>query len=240
MAIPVQIVEALKKVPPEDLNKLCSQCKVMYKGEKINSKILIAAFEKGDPAILKIIYQGVAPLLLVGGMLPGVGLACNIIDAAFCYSIGAWLDFAIDVIAIALFEVPGVSGLKGVSKGMMGLCKGIKIDAKAFWKILDKLKQVNLLKNNKVHELFELLISQENKMIEFVDVKIIAKSVSEQNFFKWGDGVLKKVISECEACGVKIAEKKSTIMQKEMSVSSITHSKLFAITEYKVTQYGIK
>lgn len=243
MALPKVFVEALRKVPPEDLNKLCSKCKVRYKGERINSKILLTAFEKGDPAILKLIYEGISPVLMVGGMLPGVGLACNIIDAAFCFTIGAWLDFAIDIIAIGLFEVPGVSGLKGVSKGMIGLCRNknmIKIDVKAFWKILDKLKDANLLKSSKVHELFEFLMSYNNKLIEFVDVKAIAKSVSEQNLFKWGNDILKKIISECEACGVKIVEKRAIVVQKQISSSSIAAPNLLSITEYKITHYRIK
>lgn len=230
MALPTVFVEAIKTVPTKDLDKLCSMFKFEYKGSKITSRTLVELFEKGDRAAIELLYKGIAPILLVGGMVPGVGLACNIIDAAFCYSIGAWLDFSIDVIAIALFEVPGVSGLKGVSKGLMGLCRSIKIDAKAFWKILDKIHQCNILKESKVHQLFSILMAPSNSFIRFVDIKAIAQSIPNLNnpFIKWGKNILVKVSSECEACGVKTIEKAYSTMKIPTKV-----------TNHNVTKFGV-
>lgn len=210
MALPTVLVDVLKAIPAKNLEHLCSMAKVEYKGSKLTSRTLIKIFEEGDTIALKSVYHGIAPILMVGGMLPGVGLACNIIDAAFCFTIGAWLDFAIDAIAIALFEVPGVSGLKGVSKGMLGLCKSIEIDVKAFWKIMDKLKKSNILKENKVHQLFAFLMDlmdPSNKKIVFVDFNAISKSLSKSNIFEWRPEILTKVAKELEAVGEKAAKK---------------------------------
>lgn len=234
MALPTVFIDALKAVPTKDLEHLCSMAKLEYRGQKMTSHMLIEAFEKGDKIVLRQIYNGIAPILLVGGMLPGVGLACNIIDAAFCFTISAWLDFAIDVIAIALFEVPGVSGLKGVSKGMMGLCKCVKIDVKAFWKIMDKLGRCNVLREGKVHELFVFLMSPSNKLVEFVDIRAIAKSVSNANLFKWGDVVLAKVTKECEACGVKVIQQSKYVIKTSTTVTNHQVSLL------KLTERGVK
>jgi len=234
MALPVVFIDALKAVPVKDLEHLCSMAKLEYRGQKMTSRMLIEAFEKGDKIVLRQIYNGIAPVLMVGGMLPGVGLACNVIDAAFCFTIGAWLDFAIDAIAIALFEVPGVSGLKVVSKGMMGLCKCIKIDVKAFWKIMDKLGQCNVLREGKIHELFSFLMSPSNKLVEFVDINAIAKSVSNANLFKWGNVVLAKVSKECEACGVKVAQ------QSKYVIKTSTMTTNHQVSLLKLTERGIK
>lgn len=236
MALPAVFIDALKAIPSKDLEHLCSMSKLEYGGRKMTSKMLIDVFEKGDKVALRNIYNGIAPFLMVGGMLPGVGLACNVIDAAFCYTIGAWLDFAIDAIAIALFEVPGVSGLKGVSKGMMGLCKCVKIDVKSFWKILDRLNQCNILKERKIHELFTMLLPLSNKTTKIIDVdiKAIAKSVSNENLFKWGKDVLEKVTKECEACGVKVIHNsKSTI-----KTSTVVNN--YQVKFLKLTERGIK
>lgn len=234
MALPTVFIDALKAVPAKDLEHLCSMAKLEYRGQKMTSRMLIEAFEKGDKIVLRQIYNGIAPVLMVGGMLPGVGLACNVIDAAFCFTIGAWLDFAIDAIAIALFEVPGVSGLKGVSKGMMGLCKCIKIDVKAFWKIMDKLGQCNVLREGKIHELFSFLMSPSNKLVEFVDINAIAKSVSNENLFKWGNAVLAKVSKECEACGVKV------VQQSKYVIKTSTMTTNHQVSFLKLTERGIK
>lgn len=203
MILPKPLIEAIKAVPKKDLDKVCMMCKFEYKGSRITAQTLVEIFEKGDIVALRSFYKSIAPALLVGGMLPGVGLACNIIDATLCFALGSWLDFAIDVIAIALFEVPGVSGLKGISKGMLGLCKSVKIDAKTFWKILDKVSQCNMLKESMIHELFSLMMSHSNSFLRFVDVQAIARSLPNQNLFKWGNGILTKIASECKACGVK-------------------------------------
>ena len=234
MALPTVFIDALKAVPAKELEHLGSMAKLEYRGQKMTARMLVEAFEKGDKIVLRQIYNGIAPVLLVGGMLPGVGLACNIIDAAFCFTIGAWLDFAIDAIAIALFEVPGVSGLKGVSKGMMGLCKCIKIDVKAFWKIMDKLAQCNVLREGKIHELFSFLMSPSNKLVEFVDISAIAKSVSNANLFKWGDAVLAKVSKECEACGVKVAKQSNYVIKTSTTVTN------HQVSFLKLTERGIK
>ena len=234
MALPTVFIDALKAVPAKDLEHLCSMAKLEYRGQKMTSRMLIEAFEKGDKIVLRQIYNGIAPVLMVGGMLPGVGLACNVIDAAFCFTIGAWLDFAIDAIAIALFEVPGVSGLKGVSKGMMGLCKCIKIDVKAFWKIMAKLGQCNVLREGKIHELFSFLMSPSNKLVEFVDINAIAKSVSNENLFKWGNAVLAKVSKECEACGVKV------VQQSKYVIKTSTMTTNHQVSFLKLTERGIK
>lgn len=234
MALPIVFIDALKAVPAQDLEHLCTMAKLEYRGQKMTSRMLIEAFEKGDKIVLRQIYNGIASVLMVGGMLPGVGLACNVIDAAFCFTIGAWLDFAIDAIAIALFEVPGVSGLKGVSKGMMGLCKCIKIDVKAFWKIMDKLGQCNVLREGKIHELFSFIMSPSNKLVEFVDINAIAKSVSNENLFKWGNAVLTKVSKECEACGVKV------VQQSKYVIKTSTMTTNHQVSLLKLTERGIK
>lgn len=231
MALPTVFIDALKAVPAKDLEHLCTMSKLEYKGQKMTARMLIDVFEKGDKLVLRQIYNGIAPVLMVGGMLPGVGLACNVIDAAFCFTIGAWVDFAIDAIAIALFEVPGVSGLKGVSKGMMGLCKCVKIDVKVFWKIMDKLGQCNILREGKIHELFSFLMSPSNKLVEFVDIHAIAKSVSNANFFKWGPEVLAKISKECEECGVKVLGKSPNTTMKTNTVVNNYGVKLLKITE---------
>ena len=234
MALPAVFIDALKAVPAKDLEHLCTMSKLEYNGQKMTARMLVDIFEKGDKLVLKQIYNGIAPVLMVGGMLPGVGLACNVIDAAFCFTIGAWIDFAIDAKAIALFEVPGVSGLKGVSKGMMGLCKCVKIDVKAFWKIMDKLGQCNILREGKIHELFSFLMSPSNKLVEFVDVNAIARSVSNANLFKWGDGILAKVTKECEACGVKVIQNTRLTIKTSSIVANHQVSLL------KLTERGIK
>lgn len=220
MALPTVFIDALKAVPAKDLEHLCTMSKLEHNGQKMTARMLIDVFEKGEKLVLRQIYNGIAPVLMVGGMLPGVGLACNVIDAAFCFTIGAWLDFAIDAIAIALFEVPGVSGLKGVSKGMMGLCKCVKIDVKAFWKIMEKLGQCNILREGKIHELFSFLMSPSNKFVEFVDVNAIAKSVSNANLFKWGTEVLATVTKECEACGVKVLHHSTSTIKTPTAVTN--------------------
>lgn len=207
MILPKPFIEAIKAVPKKDLDKVCMMCKFEYKGSKMTTQALIEIFEKGDIVALRGFYKSIAPALLLGGMLPGVGLACNIIDATLCFALGLWLDFAIDVIAISLFEVPGVSGLKSISKGMLGLCKSVKIDVKAFWKIMDKVSQCNKIKESMIHELFSQMMSSSNSFLRFVDVQAIARSIPSQNLFKWGNGVLAKIASECEACGAKIATK---------------------------------
>lgn len=235
MALPAVFVDAMKAIPSKDLEQLCSMAKLEYKGSKVTSKTLIEVFEKGDTVALKQIYNGIAPVLMVGGMLPGVGLACNLIDAAFCFTIGAWVDFAIDAIAIALFEVPGVSGLKGVSKGMLNLCKSVKIDVKSFWKIMEKLKQCNILREGKIHELFTMLLPISNNPTKYfyVDLNAIAKSVSCENIFKWGNNILEKVTKECEACGVRVVyNSKTSIMTP--SVVNDFHVKLLKLTERKI------
>lgn len=221
MAIPRVIIDTLKALPARDLEKLCKDSKVFYKGERLTSAMLIKMLEKGDKALIKLVYDGIAPILMIGGMVPGIGLACNLIDAAFCWTIGAWLDFAIDAISIALFEVPGVSGLKGVSKSMLALCKGVKIDTKAFWKIIDRLRQCDLLREGKIHQLFTFLMNQPNKMNFFVDVKAIYKSIMEGNFFKWKPDILRKIGEECEACGVKVMEKATYTIKTPQAVSNL-------------------
>lgn len=236
MALPTVIIDALKAVPAKDLEHLCSMAKLEYRGQKMTSRMLIEALEKGDKIVLRQIYNGIAPVLMVGGLLPGVGLACNVIDAAFCFTIGAWLDFAIDAIAIALFEVPGVSGLKGISKGMMGLCRCVKIDAKAFWKILEKLKSCNILGDGKIHQLFTILLPLSNKATKLIEVDInaIAKSISNENFLKWGPGVLEKVMKECEDCGIKVVQKNTYKVRTSTSVNN------YHVTLLKITGRGIK
>lgn len=237
MALPTVFIDAIKAIPTKDLEYLCLMSKLEYNGQKMTARMLIDVFEKGDKLVLKQIHNSIAPLLLVGGMLPGVGLACNVIDAAFCFSIGAWIDFAIDAIAIALFEVPGVSGLKGISKGMMGLCKSIKIDAKAFWRILEKLKKCNILREGKIHELFNYLLPLSNINYKFVvfDVQAIAKSIPQTNFFNWGSGIIAKVSKECEMCGVKVAQN-----SKYSTIKTPSSETYFGVKLLKLTERGIK
>lgn len=232
MAVPRVIIDTLKALPAKDLEQFCKGSKMLYKGKRLTSTTLIKILETGDKTAIKLVYDGIAPMLMVGGMWPGVGLICNLIDAAFCWIIGAWLDFAIDAISIALFEVPGVSGLKGVSKGMLALCKGVKIDAKAFWKIIDRLGQYKFLREVKVHQLFTLLMDPANKMMEFVDVKAIYKSVMKANFYRWGPGLLEKIGKECEACGVKAIDG-----IKAMERNAYTINALQSVNSYNV-QFG--
>ena len=65
MALPVELVTMIKSVPTRHLDELCK----MVKTEKLTSKMIIEAFEKGDKIALKRIYVAISPILLVLSVL---------------------------------------------------------------------------------------------------------------------------------------------------------------------------
>ncbi len=237
MALPVELVTMIKSVPTRHLDELCK----MVKTEKLTSKMIIEAFEKGDKIALKRIYVAISPILLVGGLMPGVGLACNIIDCAFCFVVGEWLSFVVDLIAIALFEVPGVAGLKPLCKGLLASSKhllsySLKIGPKAVEAILKKLSSVQLLKSHKVHEMFTVFMSPELKV--FVDCDEIAKAFSSVNMlFRVPPEISAKVVDECAKCGVKLKTIVTPALAKIQKGVKQYNLKLFDITVNNNTRY---
>lgn len=199
MAIPTVLIDALHAVPVKYMDDLCLKCKISVGTERLTGKGLIRILQEGDVSKLRVVYTKIAPVLMVGGMAPGVGLAFNLVDAICCFCLGLWIDFVVDIVAISLFEVPGVSGLKGVSKGMLGLCKSVKIDSAVFFKIMERIRVNNTLTEGKIHQVFTILMDQANKAVR-IDVKDIYSSLSKQNLFIWTNKVLDKVARECEAC----------------------------------------
>ncbi len=241
MALPVELVTMIKSVPTRHLDELCK----MVKTEKLTSKMIIEAFEKGDKIALKRIYVAISPILLVGGLMPGVGLACNIIDCAFCFVVGEWLSFVIDLIAIALFEVPGVAGLKPLCKGLLASSKhllgySLKIGPKAVKAILKKLSNVQLLKPVKVHEMFSVFMSPELKV--FVDVDAIAKTFSRMsNPFLIPFEISAKVVDECAKCGVKVKAAVAPVVKKTQTSILKTNENFFNVTmKSRIIDKGIK
>lgn len=131
MALPIALRNVIHSIPAEYFNEFF---KAVSGSPATKAKLnaigirsvpdLIQAFYKEDKSLYEQMYHCVEPILLVGGFLPMVGVVFNVLDAVFCYLLGRWVDFVIDVICIAFCGVPG---LKGAFKTLVPLCKHVKI-----------------------------------------------------------------------------------------------------------------
>lgn len=131
MALPIALRNVIHSIPAEYFDEFfkavsgspATKAKLYAIGIR-SVPDLIQAFYKEDKSLYEQMYQCVEPILLVGGFLPMVGVVFNVLDAVFCYLLGRWVDFVIDVICIAFCGVPG---LKGAFKTLVPLCKHVKI-----------------------------------------------------------------------------------------------------------------
>lgn len=94
---------------------------------KSSKNFLIKVFSSSDTVALQAVYNKIEIGLLLGGCIPYVGIAVNIIDACFCLALGN--IFGCVVAIISCFPIPGFKVVgKGIDKILVELLKKISPD----------------------------------------------------------------------------------------------------------------
>ena len=76
--------------------------------------------------VVEALYRKVEMILFLGGCIPAVGIAFNVIDACFCFILGNWLGVLVAI--LSCFPIPGFKAAgKGLEKFLTAVIKKIPI-----------------------------------------------------------------------------------------------------------------
>jgi len=133
--VPSFLLNMIRDVPESAFERVMVSLKITerkefkeYASKRIASKTLYGDFVltlfSYDRAAVATLYKSIEGVLFVGGCVPGVGIAFNLVDACFCFILGNWLGCFVAI--LSCFPIPGfkLAG-KGAEKFIMVLLKRI-------------------------------------------------------------------------------------------------------------------
>ena len=166
MVVPSELVSIMKGIPSKHFDELLTKIpnlgKLIPKGKSAKD-FLLEAIINGDKATIQALYEPLSLILAAGGCCGGpVGVVFNLLDAAFCFVLGNWIGFSIDILS-ALLLFPGAKAvLTGVGEAMKILPKLLvrygkeAVNIKNITIVIERIKKAGELTSDTLQLLFNI------------------------------------------------------------------------------------
>lgn len=197
--IPSGLINLLEQIEEKNIASVCQKLHITdtvgYKSYSMKvakrnceKEYLLKVFKSGGD--LQRLYNSIENYLFIGGCVPGVGVAFNIIDACFCAALGNWLGAFVAI--ISCFPIPGFKVVgKGIEKGMSLVLKEL-VGKISLFTATDGLK---MLEKQMTKIGLYGIKKQGSYTINFINLKPIEEQF-EQMFLEWHNPFAENVVRE--------------------------------------------
>ena len=221
MVVPSEIITLIKGIPSKHFDELLTiapNLKKLIPIGKNAKEFLLEAILKGDKAAIQALYEPLSLVLAGGGCCGGpVGIVFNLLDAAFCFILGNWIGFSIDILS-ALLLFPGAKAvLTGITEAMKILPKLLvqygkgAVNIKILKIVIERIEKAGELSSETLQLLFNICEKH------FKDQKLLLGWLAEK-IAKFADDAMSTTTKTSNQIGYGLSNvgKKMTKSQEEL------------------------